>query len=236
MATYVLVHGAWHGGWCWARVARRLRAAGHEVFTPTLTGLGERAHLAGPDIALDTHITDVLAHVEAEELDDFILVGHSYGGMVVTGVADRLAGSIPALVYLDAYVPEDGQSMFSLQPPERAEESRRLASEGGDGWRIPPRTPEYFGVRDPADADWMRRRCVDQPIATFGQPVSLTGAVETIPRRVYILAQGHPNSRFGVFAERLRDQPGWEVHTVACGHEVMLEMPAELSEILLALV
>ena len=114
MATYLLVHGAWHGGWCWRRVTDILRAEGHTVFTPTLTGLGERAHLARPEIDLETHISDVLGVLDAEELDDVILCGHSYGGMVITGVADRLPGRIKALVYLDAFVPEHGESVIDL--------------------------------------------------------------------------------------------------------------------------
>ena len=120
MANFVLVHGAWHGGWCWVRVARILRDAGHEVFTPTLTGLGERVHLASADISLDTHVADVLGVLESEELEDVVLCGHSYGGMVVTGVAAQAAKRIDTLVYLDAFVPEDGQSVFELMGPERA--------------------------------------------------------------------------------------------------------------------
>lgn len=235
MATYVLVHGAWHGGWCWRRVADHLRRAGHEVYTPTLTGLGERVHLASADVALDTHIADVLGLIEAEELDRFVLVGHSYGGMVVTGVADAAADAISALVYLDAFVPKNGESMFTFRTLEQVEQMRRDASARGDGWRVAPPTPEHFGVADPGDREWVRRRTVDQPIATYGQPLDLTGALSAISRRVYIFAASYENSRFGRFAERARDDPDWDYHALPSGHDVMVDMPAELSEILLGL-
>jgi pimeloyl-ACP methyl ester carboxylesterase len=118
-APIVLVHGAWHGGWCWKRVAPKLRAAGHDVFTPTLTGVGERVHLAGLGVNLDTHITDVLNVLEVEELSDVVLVGHSYAGMVVTGVADRVGGKLRSLIYLDAFVPGDGRNMIDYVAAER---------------------------------------------------------------------------------------------------------------------
>src|SRR4029450_13175141 len=138
MTTYLLVHGGWVGGWIWNRVAPILRKAGHDVFTPTLTGLGERAHLANPDIDLATHIQDVVSVLEFEDLKRVVLVGHSYGGMVITGVAERTAERLNHLVYLDAFVPRDGQSVADLVSPELAasfEEGVRLS---GDGWRIPP--------------------------------------------------------------------------------------------------
>lgn len=235
MTTFVLVHGAWHGGWCWKRVAQPLRAAGHEVFTPTMTGLGERAHLASADINLDTHIQDIVATIEAEEIDDIVLCGHSYGGMVVTGVADRLAERIRTLVYLDAFVPKDGQSLFSFQDPERVAKTRETASATGDGWKVPPMSPDYFKVTDPDNIAWIERRCVPQPIPTMGQPVSLTGAVDGIENKVYIWAKGHVNGIFHIFADKLRDDPAWQFHEMACGHEVMIDDPEGLTRILLDL-
>ena len=173
MATFVLVHGAWHGGWCWSRVAARLRAGGHTVWTPTLTGVGERVHLAHAGIDLETHIADVLSVIGAEELDGIVLCGHSYGGMVITGVADRATERVRSLVYLDAFVPEDGQSLLSLQPAERQARMRASAAKG-DGWRIAPITAAHFNVREAADRDWVDRRCVAQPLQTFAQPLRST--------------------------------------------------------------
>ena len=141
IGTYVLVHGAWHGGWCWAKVARLLRDAGHEVYTPTLTGLGERAHLARPDIDLDTHIQDVVAVLEAEELRQVTLVGHSYGGMVISGAAARTSGRIGHLVYLDAFVPEAGKCLLDYVG-ERAAAMREAAATQGEGWTLPPFSPD----------------------------------------------------------------------------------------------
>src|SRR5512145_2598725 len=141
MATFLICHGAWSAGWAWKKVRPLLRAAGHEVFTPTYTGLGERAHLASRAITLDTHIADVLGVIDCEDLRDIVLVGHSYGGMVATGVADRAADRIARLVYLDAFVPGHGQSRFDLLPA--AERERRLgqSNANGDGWLLPPDPP-----------------------------------------------------------------------------------------------
>jgi pimeloyl-ACP methyl ester carboxylesterase len=233
MTTYVLVHGAWHGGWCWRRVADRLRKAGHKVFTPTMTGLGDRAHLNSPDIDLNTHIQDICAVFEAEEIDRAVLCGHSYGGMVITGVADRLADRIRAIVYLDAFIPEDGQSLFDIQGPERVKMFHDLADQSGDGWRVPPVSAEYFAVKTPEDAAWVDRRCVAQSIATYETPVRRGGADQAIPRKIYIRAESYPNSNFGPFAERTKGDPGWEYHGVASGHDIMVDKPDELTEILL---
>ncbi|MFT5181052.1 MAG: pimeloyl-ACP methyl ester carboxylesterase [Alphaproteobacteria bacterium] len=233
MATFVLVQGAWHGGWCWRRVTERLRAQGHTVFTPTLTGLGDRAHLPTPEVNLDTHIADVLGLIETEELSDIVLCGHSYGGMVVTGAADRIAGKISSLVFLDAFIPENGQSLFDIQGPEREKMSRTLAEEQGHGWLVPSFSAEWFCVADPADAAWVDRRSVPQPIGTYAQPVSVTGAWRTIPRLSYIYALGYTNSLFGPFAEQAKADSGWQYHEVPCGHDVMIDMPDELTALLI---
>jgi len=152
-STYVLVHGAWHGGWCWKKVAPALRAAGHEVYTPTLTGLGERAHLANPAIDLAMHIADVVNLLEAEELDKVVLVGHSYGGMVVTGVADRAASRLRRVVYLDAFLPENGKCLLDYLHPDR----RNLINQGQIGGYVDPLPLEIFGVTDREDVAWATR-------------------------------------------------------------------------------
>ncbi len=232
MTTYVLVHGAWHGGWCWTRVAKLLRDAGHEVHTPTLTGLGEKAHLLSRDIDLGTHIADICGVFEAEEITDAVLCGHSYGGMVITGAADRIADRIATIVYLDAFIPTDGQSLLDIQGPERRKLFLEQAAKSEDGG-VAPMSASYFSVMDPEDAAWIDRRCVPQPINTYDYRLRLTGAGDAIRRKIYILAEGHINSRFGPYAEQTRADPAWEYHGVAAGHDVMVDMPEELTEILL---
>jgi pimeloyl-ACP methyl ester carboxylesterase len=234
MTDFVLIHGAWHGGWCWTRVARLLRGAGHEVYTPTLTGLGERVHLASADVNLDTHIDDVLGVLESEELDDVVLCGHSYGGMVITGVVERAAKRVDTLVYLDAFVPEDGQSVFQLMGPERAGAIREQASRTGDGWRVDPIPAEVFQVGDAGDAAWVDRRCVPQPIATFGQPIASAGGLGTVRRRIYIRADNDRVTAYAHCAEHARNSPDWDYHDVPAGHDVMIDAPQALAEILLA--
>ena len=213
MATYCLVHGAWHGGWCWRRISPILQKAGHKVFCPTLTGLGDRAHLASPEIDLECHIQDVIAVIETEEETDVILCGHSYGGQVIT----------------------NGQSLMDVWPDERAQEIREQAEASGDGWKVDPLPPEYFGVMDRDDAEWVNRRCVPQPIKTFSQPIQLSGAWENIPKKLYLLASLHPNSRFERFSEKFREKDDWDVRAVDSGHDVMIDTPDLLAEILLEL-
>ena len=155
-ANYVLVHGAWHGGWCWSRVAERLRAAGHRAFTPTCTGLGERAHLMSPDITLDTFTDDITGMIEAEELTEVILVGHSFGGLPVSGVAERMPSRLRHLVYLDALLVEPGQRPFDILAPDIVARRLKTAEDSSGGVSLPPQPPESFGVTDPGDiACWV---------------------------------------------------------------------------------
>ena len=235
MTTFLLVHGAWHGGWCWRRVADILRREGHAVFTPTLTGLGERAHLAGPDIDLDCHINDVLGVLNMEELNDVVICGHSYGGQVITPVLDRCVELFRAAVWLDAFVPEDGQSLIDNWPPERARQLRENLMRSDESWKVPPMTPEYFGVMDQADANWVSRLCVPQPLKTLSQRVKLTGAWKTVKTKMYILAELHPNSNFDRFSVPLSNKPDWDVRSLAAGHDVMIDTPEPLAEIFLQL-
>lgn len=231
MATFVLVHGAWHGGWCWKRVAALLREAGHEVFTPTLTGLGERAHLLHEGIDLDTHIQDVLGVLQWEELSDLVLCGHSYGGMVITGVADKVPERIRSLVYLDAFVPADGQCLLDLVPAERAASFRADARTRGAGFRIAPIPAAVFAVNT-QDRAWIDHHCVEQPLKTFEQKLRLTGAWTKIPKRVYVYAADWSPSAFTQFYERMQQDPTWHTVSVPCGHDVMVDMPQELTQIL----
>jgi pimeloyl-ACP methyl ester carboxylesterase len=232
MATFVLVHGAWHGSWCWARVRRALQAKGHEVFTPSLTGVGERSHLLSPQINLSTHIEDVVGLMTWEDLQNVVLCGHSYGGLVVTGAADRVPERIASLVYLDAFVPKDGQSLYGFLPPEARQAQESGAEGSGDGWRVPPITAEAFNV-NPEDRAWVDRQCTPQPIASFQEGVRLTGGVERIARKTYIWASGWEGSPFGQFWEPAK-AAGWSAVEMACGHDVMLDAPEALTKVLLA--
>ena len=241
MATFVLVHGAWHGGWCYRDTAQALRAAGHTVHTPTHTGVGDRAHQSAENITLETHIRDVCGVIEAEELTDVILCGHSYGGMVISGVADRLPGRIRALVYLDAFVPEHGQSLIGLirqaLPPEVA--AVFLGSFHGTALKnhsglMAPIPAEMFGIK-PENRAWVDRRCVPQPLATFEMPLLLSGAGAAVAQRVYILADAWDPSPFRHFAAKLEGQPGWRITKLPSSHDVMVDMPQALAAELIKL-
>ena len=227
--TFVLVHGAWHGGWCWRRVADRLRAGGHTVFTPTLTGLGERSHLLRAGIDLKTHITDVVNVLKWEDLSDVVLCGHSYGGFIISGVADAMAPALRSLVFLDAFVPRDGESVQQLTS-SAVQETIRAAVQRGD-LGIPPRPAEAFGV-NPADRAWVDRMCVPQPIGTFADPIALSGGRESVARKTYIRAKSYANPGFDRAYDALRADPSWRLHDVPCGHDVMVDMPERLAEML----
>ncbi len=241
MATFVLVHGAWHGGWCYRDTANALRAAGHQVFTPTHSGVGERAHQSAENITLETHVRDVCGCIEAEELDDVILCGHSYGGMVITGVADRLPQRIRSLVYLDAFVPEHGQSLtmvlrLALSPEVAAGFMGAFhgTALAGNSGLMAPIPAEAFGIKADNRA-WVDRRCVAQALATFELPLLLTGAGAAVKNRLYILADGWDPSPFRHFAAKLAGQPGWRVTKLPCSHDVMVDMPLELANELMKL-
>lgn len=231
VATFVIVHGAWGGGWAWRRtVAPLLRDAGHDVLTPTLTGLGERAHLAHPAVDLSTHIADILGVLECEDLRDVILVGHSYGGMVITGVAERATDRLAQLVYLDAMVPEEGQSLADLVGPGAAERLTEQAREEGDGWKL---LPGPLSPQTPAEiVELARARRFPQPLRTFLEPVRLTGASRALPR-TYVLCTDPPGDVFVRVAARLRDAPGWRVEEFATGHNLHYTMAREVADLLL---
>ena len=232
MSTFVLVHGAWHGSWCWKRVRRALQSRGHEVFTPTLTGLADRIHLLSPQVDLETHITDVTNLIRWEELAEVVLCGHSYAGAVISGVADRVSDRIGALVYLDAFVLENGQSHDDVVPAEVRNAESEAARQVGEGWKIPPIWTEAMNV-NARDRDWVNRQCTMQPLATFQQPIHLTGAINRIENVTFILANGWA-SPFLPFYEQAKAK-GWKTLTISSGHDVMLDQPEELAEELLAL-
>lgn len=235
-ATFVLVHGGWHGAWCWEQITPILRDAGHEVHAPTLSGLGERADLLDPRIDLDTHVRDVVDVLKSEELNEVILVGHGYGGMVIAGAANRAADRLAHLVFLDAFVPEDGQSLFDLLRPERRDLYRQGAREQGEGWRVPPPPPQALGVTDEEEARRLAAKLTPQPLGTFEQPVRLTNPAASSLLRTYVHCTAGPLApSFAPFAERFRTASGWNYHELATGHDAMLTAPGELAEVLLEL-
>src|SRR5262245_52181956 len=178
--TFVLVHGAWHGGWCWKKLTPLLRAAGHDVFAPTLTGLGERSHLLTRDVDLDTHITDIVQVLEFEDLENVVLVGHSYGGMVITGVADKASDRISQLVYLDAILPENGKAITDYNP-------RQLAPITEVSWHDPASEPQEYGVTNERDVAWVKKRLTDMPRKCLTQPLKLADDKSRRIKGAYIL-------------------------------------------------
>lgn len=224
MGTLVIVHGGWGGGWEWTPVARKLRDRGHDVFTPTLTGLGERAHLGGAATCLSDHIDDVLAVLKFENLHEVVLCGHSYGGMVVTGVADRAADRIRLLVHLDAFAPKDGESIIDVIPSEIAEGMVAMAAERDDG-RLPisPDLLPAEGVLPDEVRNAYIERLVPHPAATVKEPVKLSGAIDQLPR-AYVHCTGYADSLMGLAVERARTE-GWAVRELGIEHDLHLFDP-----------
>ena len=228
--TFVLVHGAWHGGWCWQRVADRLRGGGHKVYTPTLTGLGERSHLLRQGIDIGTHITDVVNVIKWERLSDVVLCGHSYGGFVISGVAEQMSAAIRSIVFLDAFLPNNGDTTQNLTSVAVQEAISAALASGALG--MPPRPAEAFGVNE-ADRAWVDSLCTPQPIGTFTYKIALTGAREKIARKTYIRAKTYANPGFDRAVAVVKADPSWRFHEVASGHDVMVDAPERLSELLL---
>jgi pimeloyl-ACP methyl ester carboxylesterase len=228
MATIVLIHGGWHGGWCWNRVTPILRSNGHRVLTPTLTGLGERAHLAGPDVGMAVHVTDILNVLEYEDLSNVVLVAHSYGGAVATAVAERVPEKIAQLIFVDAFIPRDGQAIVDLVGP------------GGDriraipGAKIPPFEVERFGVTREQDQKWVSARLVAQPKQTFLDPVQVGNPAAAKLPRAFIYCNQPAMGMFDQFAARAKAE-SWVYRELAAGHDAMITAPEELARMVLEL-
>ena len=218
--TFVLVHGAWAGAWCWARVVDCLVANGHRVYTPTLSGLGERSHLATCDINLTTHVTDVVNEIMWKDLDDIVLVGHSYGGIVITGAAEHVAERIASIVYMDAFIPDDGESAVDLG-----------MSAHSDGVLIPAAPTSEGDYINEADRVWVDSKATPQPSATFTEKLHVSGAYQRVPNKVYIRASNGP-SIFDKVAAKARSDRTWSVYEIESGHDLEIDAPKELCEIL----
>ena len=216
--TFVLVHGAWAGSWCWVRVADRLIARGHRVYAPTLSGLGERSHLADSEIDLTTHVNDVVNEIRWKDLHQIVLVGHSYAGFVITGVAERLRERIASIVYVDAFIPTDGQSFADLAP--WLDRTQRMTP--------PPPSTEGDFV-DEVDRAWADSKATAQPTATFTESLSVTGAYQRIRTKIYVCATNGPLSRN---ADPLLSDASWTIYDVESGHDVEIDAPDRLVQIL----
>jgi pimeloyl-ACP methyl ester carboxylesterase len=236
MKNFVLVHGAWHGGWCWKRVLPYLRAAGHETYAVTLTGVGERSHLISADIRLNTHIQDVLGLIENEELDNIVLVGHSYGGMVITGVADLLlqrdATRLQHLIYVDAVTPHPGESWSSRQSAQTVAARVKAAAESG-GVSMPQADASAFGLDGP-DRDWVNRRQTPHPFGVYQDPLMFDAQRVASVKRTFVDCTSPALQTIAVMRQRVRTEPGWQVVELKTGHDPMVSQPEELARLLLA--
>nr|WP_250809667.1 alpha/beta hydrolase family protein [Neorhizobium tomejilense] len=218
--TFLIVHGAWTGGWSWERVLNRLHAGGHRAYAPTLTGLCERKHLAGPSVNLDTHIDDIVNEAVYKDLTDLVLVGHSYGGIVATGVVERIPERIRSIVYVEAFIPEDGMSFTDYDPEGDYSAPMIPVPEGPGGY-----------LRE-EDELWAAPKATPQPSGTLRQKLKVTGAYERVPKKTFIVATGW-DGPFGQMSEKYRGAPGWTVRELACGHDIPIDLPDELTALLI---
>jgi pimeloyl-ACP methyl ester carboxylesterase len=225
MATYLFVHGAWHGGWCWNRVGSRLRTLGHEVIAPTLPGLGEGAAELTPSIGLGAHADAIVAELAIAPAP-VVLVGHSYAGFVVRQAADQLPGAVDRIVLIDAWFGSNGESLFDRAPDWFRSAMQDMAASGGVEWIIPPPSPEMVGVTDPADQAWLLDNLTPQPIRSFTEPTQLTGAVDSIPASAIVVDPS-------IFPFRsFADAAGYPVAVLESGHDAMVTAPGPLTELL----
>ena len=222
--TILVCHGAWSGGWSWKKMFPLVEAAGYRLVVPTYTGLGEREHLANPAIDLETHIQDVLSAIKFEDLNDIILLGHSYGGMVATGVADRARERVRQLIYLDAFVPREGQSLFDLNEGGRAH--LEASAKNGDGWRIEPLTPPPDTAAE--DLDWIMPRRVRMPIKCFQMKLKLGHGEPAMPRSYIYAGRKTPADTFGQFSRRAQSESGWRHVEIDASHAPNISAPDRL--------
>jgi pimeloyl-ACP methyl ester carboxylesterase len=232
-ATFLVCHGAWSAGWAWKKMHPPMAAAGHRLMTPTYTGLGERAHLANPSIDLETHIQDILNVIKYDDLRDIVLIGHSYGGMVATGVADRARDRIGQLIYLDAFVPEEGQRLLDFLNESERQRMLQLAKSGG-GWRVPPNPTPPDTL--PVDVEWLAPRRVDMPIKYFEMKLRLHGGKLTLPRSYIYATRIAPADTFGPFAKRAKSDEGWRYFEIDASHAPNVTAPEMLMRLLQGIV
>ena len=224
---FLVCHGAWSAGWAWKKMHPLMSKAGHRLITPSYTGLGERAHLAHPGIDLETHIGDMLNVIKYEDINDFVLIGHSYGGMVATGVADRARNKVKQLIYIDAFVPRDGQALLDLYEADRA--GVQEAAKNGDGYRVPPNpTPPDTS---PEDVAWLSERRVHMPLKCFEQKLKLSEPL-TLPRSYIYATRINPADTFGPFAKMTKSDPAWRYYEIDASHSPNVTAPDALMALL----
>ena len=226
--TFLVCHGAWSAGWAWKKMHPLMRSAGHRLVTPSYTGLGERAHLANPSIDLEAHIEDMLHVIKYEDLRDIVLVGHSYGGMVATGVADRSRDRVTQLIYVDAFVPDDGQSLFDINEPGR--QPMLDGAKKGDGWRIPP----MASPPDTSDEDveWLAVRRVPMPVKCFESKLRMQAGPLTLPRSYIYALRFPPADTFSPFARKTKNDPAWRYFEIDASHSPNVTAPEALMALL----
>ena len=231
--NFVFVHGAWHGGWCWRDVAAVLRTAGHQVFTPTMTGLGERAHLLNAQVGLSTFIDDIAAVILSEELDNVVLVGHSFGGHVINGVADRMPQLLRQLIYLDGLVVQHGQSALSIMPP--AVQAERTRTMDAEGLRMTIPSPDQFGLSDPAQLAWVMRQLTPHPLKGYTEPLQLQHPLGNGLPKTYIAVTDPWYPPLAELRQWVRSQPDWDWRELAACHNAMVSAPLALASLLMEL-
>jgi pimeloyl-ACP methyl ester carboxylesterase len=228
--TFVLVHGSSAGGWCYRRVADLLERAGHKVYAPTLTGLGERSHLMSGLVTLDTHITDVVNVIRWENLEDFVLVGHSYGGWIISGAAEQAEGKISSIVFLDAFMPENGQRVLDTNSPRSRAEIEQAQKKAEVSRPAPPASVWKVNEKD---QPWVNEKFTAQPVGVAFTPIHLTGARDRVSKKTYVRAKGYDNPNFENYYAKVKLDRSWRTYEMPCGHEVMIDMPERTAEILL---
>ncbi|HEX4434939.1 MAG TPA: alpha/beta fold hydrolase [Acidimicrobiales bacterium] len=233
MATFVLVHGAMHGGWCWRDVHRLLSQRGHDVHCPTLSGQGDRRSGLSPEVGVDAHVGDLDELLWFEDLSDVHLVLHSYAGVLAGPLAERTEERLSSVVFLGAFVTAPGQSLLDVEPPEVAERYRRQVGEAGEGWFVPASDAflTQWGIDDPAQRAWVGARLTDFPFRCQIEPTQFDPAPLDRLRKVYVAHTDPPLASLGRFAEAAV-AAGWETHELACGHDMMLAAPAETADLL----
>lgn len=230
-ATFVLLHGAWHGAWCWKRVSDSLRAAGHTVYTPTLTGLGERSHLLSADITLETCAQDLINVFLWEDLRDVVLVGHSFGGIAASAAADRIPERIRHLVYLDSLLIQDGESPFSVVPAEVAQARRALARQSPGGISIPVPPAAAFGVTDANDVQWLQEKCTPHPVSTYESTLALRNPLGNGLATTYVAVR--PDyAPLATVRQWVRGHTTWEYLEIDAGHDAMVTSPGTVTDLL----
>src|ERR1700742_4943621 len=228
--TFVLVHGSWHGGWCWRRVADRLEKRGHKVYTPTLTGLGERVHLLNASVDLNTHVTDVVNLIKYEGLQNIVLAGHSYAGAVITGVAEQALPSIGSIVFIDAFLPVNGDTMLSMTTEQLRAASLEAKAKGDISRPVVPAAA--FGVNE-KDRAWVNSKLTPQPLGPSFTTIKYTGARDKVAKKTYIRALGYPQPAFDKWLAQCKADSTWRTHDVEnTGHDIMVDQPDALAELL----